>query len=389
MQKQTKIISFHSPLSQTGQTSIVNLVGCYLAKQDNYVAILELSKYTGMSVFLNKKLGNLKNDLKTCLIDPTKVRNNLVESVHSNKLFFLSQNSKSTASDLTSYNSKNIDLIVEQLMGSFDYVLIDLPSEITDVAAVRVLGSNFKFKIDHRVITITENVLALKKLNDYDNMISRSVSNRDKREKTTLVVNKSKVRYSPAFEPYLTGLPYTEIVNLVNVPYVEEFPYLANEGNIFSLGRTKEAKQFYGSTDMIARIIEEDIEGVGISRSVKASQSKRKVQNTNIFDMLGKKGKKKGKKSKPPKQGKTPKNSKNNKNKKQGGLFGGKGGKKPKQEQDQNMNYNNNYQQMDDNYNNQQQFNFDQNQEYYNQNEYDSSGMNFDNSNLPKGEYVE
>lgn len=379
MQKQTKIISFHSPLSQTGQTSIVNLVGCYLARQDNYVVILELSKYTGMSVFLNKKLGNLKNDLKTCLIDPTKVKNNLVESVHNSKLFFLSQNSKSTASDLISYNSKNIDLIVEQLIGSFDYILIDLPSEITDVASVRVLGSNFKFKIDHRVTVITENILALKKLNDYDNMISRSVSNREKREKTTLVVNKSKVRYSPAFEPYLSGMPFTEIVNLVNVPYVEEFPYLANEGNIFSLGRTKEAKQFYGSTDMIARIIEEDIEGVGISKSVKASKSKRKVQNTNIFGLLGKKDKKK--KRKPTKPARKNSKAKPNRNKKGNkGLFKRKNNQNVQQNTDQQFNFN----QQGQDYGQQ-----NYGQQNYGQQNYDYNEINFDNSNLPDERYME
>lgn len=311
MAKNTKIIVFRSSIGQTGQTSIANLVGLSLAKSGKYVALLELSKYTGMSTFINKNLGNLKNDLKTCLIDPKKVKNNLVESRHSPRFMYISQNAKSTASDLASYNSSNIDEIVGQLYGIFDYIFIDLPSEIDDVAVVRVLSKSFNYNIDHHVVVITENVLALKKLNDYDNLIAKSMSNIRERAKTTLVVNKSKGRYAPLFEPYLSELPYSEIVNLVGIINVEEFPYLCNEGDIYSLGNTKEAKEFFGSIDILSKIIEEDAEGVGVSRSIKTSKTLRKAKmGSRLFD---------NKKSK----------DKNNKQS-NGGLFGSKKSKKPK-----------------------------------------------------------
>lgn len=311
MAKNTKIIVFRSSIGQTGQTSIANLVGLSLAKSGKYVALLELSKYTGMSTFINKNLGNLKNDLKTCLIDPKKVKNNLVESRHSPRFMYISQNAKSTASDLASYNSSNIDEIVGQLYGIFDYIFIDLPSEIDDVAVVRVLSKSFNYNIDHHVVVITENVLALKKLNDYDNLIAKSMSNIRERAKTTLVVNKSKGRYAPLFEPYLSELPYSEIVNLVGIINVEEFPYLCNEGDIYSLGNTKEAKEFFGSIDILSKIIEEDVEGVGVSRSIKTSKTLRKAKmGSRLFD---------NKKSK----------DKNNKQS-NGGLFGSKKSKKPK-----------------------------------------------------------
>ncbi len=311
MAKNTKIIVFRSSIGQTGQTSIANLVGLSLAKSGKYVALLELSKYTGMSTFINKNLGNLKNDLKTCLIDPKKVKNNLVESRHNPRFMYISQNAKSTASDLASYNSSNIDEIVGQLYGIFDYIFIDLPSEIDDVAVVRVLSKSFTYNIDHHVVVITENVLALKKLNDYDNLIAKSMSNIRERAKTTLVVNKSKGRYAPLFEPYLSELPYSEIVNLVGIINVEEFPYLCNEGDIYSLGNTKEAKEFFGSIDILAKIIEEDVEGVGVSRSIKTSKTLRKAKmGSRLFNNKKSKGK--------------------NNTSSNGGLFGGKKSKKPK-----------------------------------------------------------
>lgn len=314
MAKSTKIIVFRSSIGQTGQTSIANLVGLDLAKNGKYVAILELSKYTGMSTFINKNLGNLKNDLKTCLIDPKKVKNNLVESRHCPRLMYISQNAKSTASDLASYNSSNIDEIVGQMYGIFDYIFIDLPSEIDDVAVVRVLSKSFTYKIDHHVVVITENVLALKKLNDYDNLIAKSMSNIRERAKTTLVVNKSKGRYAPLFEPYLSELPYSEIVNLVGIINVEEFPYLCNEGDIYSLGNTKEAKEFFGSINILAKIIEEDVEGVGVSRSIKTSKTLRKAKmGTRLFNI-------------------NKKNKKSDNKKSDGGLFGGNKQKKPKRQ---------------------------------------------------------
>lgn len=323
MAKNTKIIVFRSSIGQTGQTSIANLVALSLAKNGKYVALIELSKYTGMSTFLNKNLGNLKNDLKTCLIDPKKVKNNLVESRHSSKFMYISQNAKSTASDLASYNSSNIDEIVGQLYGIFDYIFLDLPSEIDDVAVVRVLSKSFTYNISHQIVTITENVLALKKLNDYDNLIAKSMSNIKERAKTTLVVNKSKGRYSPLFEPYLSELPYSEIVNLVNVINVEEFPYLCNEGDIFSLGNTKEAKEFLGSIDLIAKIIDNELEGVGVSRSVKTSKTLRKAKmGSRLFNsddskskksdgLIGKGKNKSSKKDKPPKQKRGSRGKKN------------------------------------------------------------------------------
>ena len=314
MAKNTKIIVFRSSIGQTGQTSIANLVGLSLAKSGKYVALLELSKYTGMSTFINKNLGNLKNDLKTCLIDPKKVKNNLVESRHNPRFMYISQNAKSTASDLASYNSSNIDEIVGQLYGIFDYIFIDLPSEIDDVAVVRVLSKSFTYNIDHHVVVITENVLALKKLNDYDNLIAKSMSNIRERAKTTLVVNKSKGRYAPLFEPYLSELPYSEIVNLVGIINVEEFPYLCNEGDIYSLGNTKESKEFFGSIDILSKIIEEDVEGVGVSRSIKTSKTLRKAKmGSKLFDN---------------------KKSKGNNKSSSGGLFGGKKTKKPKKQKE-------------------------------------------------------
>lgn len=314
MAKNTKIIVFRSSIGQTGQTSIANLVGLSLAKSGKYVALLELSKYTGMSTFINKNLGNLKNDLKTCLIDPKKVKNNLVESRHNPRFMYISQNAKSTASDLASYNSSNIDEIVGQLYGIFDYIFIDLPSEIDDVAVVRVLSKSFTYNIDHHVVVITENVLALKKLNDYDNLIAKSMSNIRERAKTTLVVNKSKGRYAPLFEPYLSELPYSEIVNLVGIINVEEFPYLCNEGDIYSLGNTKESKEFFGSIDILSKIIEEDVEGVGVSRSIKTSKTLRKAKmGSRLF------GNKKSKSNNKPQSG---------------GLIGGKKSKKPKKQKE-------------------------------------------------------
>lgn len=321
MVKTSKIITFHAPLSQVGQTTIVNAVAYSLAQQGNYVVILELSRYTGMSVFLNRGLGNLKNGLKQCLIDPSKVSDNLVESRVNPRVFYLCQNSKATASDLVSYNQSNIDNIITELQGAFDYILVDLPSDINDPAVVRVLSSEFSHEISHRVSVITENVLALKKLNDYDNIIFQSVTNTSKREKTTLVVNKSRNRYSPAFEPYLSGMPYSEIVNLINLVEVDEMVYLCNEGNLLSMGKTKEAKEYLSSIDMISKIITDGIEGVGVSRSSKVSKTQRKMDRANIsssknkgkkFSLFGgKKGTKAPKAPKPPKKNRF--NKKNNK----------------------------------------------------------------------------
>lgn len=310
MAKDTKIISFISGLPQSGQTTIANLVGLSVANQGKTVLLIEFSKYTGMSVFLNGSLSNKTSSLKNVLIDPSKAKDNIISSRNHKNLFYICQNIKSSFSDLDSYNANNIDLVLKEVLGIFDYVFLDLPSDFSDIALNRVHHSTFNHKINNRFIIMNENVLSLKRLNDYDNAFIKSNANISEKKKATVIVNKSKNRYSPIFAPFLSDLPYTNVVNLVNVIDVPEYTYLCNEGKLLNLGNTKEAKLFLSSIDMIAKILLEDLEGIGVSRSKSVDLSVKKVKRANLLSFGGSVNKsKKEKTSKKSKKGKNKEDS--------------------------------------------------------------------------------
>lgn len=281
---QSKIIAMYSSLAQTGQTTNATMLGLALAKKNKYVLIIEFTDNTGMSTFLNKGFGEFKRNLANCVKAPDRTKKNIIKSGHSKNLFYIAQNRYNTIEEMHSYPPENIDKMVSEVTGLFDYIILDLPSNPKNKATLRVLGGNFNHKIHHRIYGINESALSVKLLNDIDAVLAKSNGTKaDGRFKTTLVVSKSRSRYSSFLEPYLQTMENSDIVNIVNVLEVPEMVYLSNEGNIFDIGKTRESKEYLTDIERLADIIEHDKMGVGMVQ-VKATKTELKRKGARLGD---------------------------------------------------------------------------------------------------------
>ena len=310
----SKLLVVHSPLAQSGKTTIANLLALELAEKDNLVLVIEINPVTGYSIFLNKRVGEMKRNLKKVLVNPMLLNDNIQKSYHNSNAFFISQNLHDSILDMETYNPENIDKIVTLAKRNFDYIIIDLQSRLLDLATIRVLGANFTHEIDHHITVIDENILSYKVFNDTNELLSQQVTGK---RKTTLVINKSHTMYSSFVTPFLKTLPQSDILNVVDVPEVTEFKFVANEGNIYNLGNTKESKAFFDSITLLGEIILEKKAGIGIDLN-----SRQKKENIKTEKRTGRiKGKSADEKSEDKKKEKLSRKDKKDPNKT---LFGKK-----------------------------------------------------------------
>lgn len=290
-----KIITMHSPTSKTGQTTLANLLGTSLANKDRFVLLIEMSNCTGYTVILNKSMDRVFSSLKTALINPNRTSNNLLKSIHNPNFYYLANSYENTMSELADVNIVNIDKIVKEVSNTFDYIIIDLPSDPYSQATTHLLEKS-SITINHHIEVIDENVMSVKLLNETANIFYGNSYDQSKKLLTTLVVNKSLGRYSKMFEGHLKNIPFFEIENIIDVPLISEYTYLCNEGKLLNLGKSSEAKELVFSIKVLTKVIEKQAKSIGmITQREISDTSIQKNVKSNIF------GKKKSSSEKQPK----------------------------------------------------------------------------------------
>lgn len=290
-----KIITMHSPTSKTGQTTLANLLGTSLANKDRFVLLIEMSNCTGYTVILNKSMDRVFSSLKTALINPNRTSNNLLKSIHNPNFYYLANSYENTMSELADVNIVNIDKIVKEVSNTFDYIIIDLPSDPYSQATTHLLEKS-SITINHHIEVIDENVMSVKLLNETANIFYGNSYDQSKKLLTTLVVNKSLGRYSKMFEGHLKNIPFFEIENIIDVPLISEYTYLCNEGKLLNLGKSSEAKELVSSIKVLTKVIEKQAKSIGmITQREISDTSIQKNVKSNIF------GKKKSSSEKQPK----------------------------------------------------------------------------------------
>ena len=290
-----KIITMHSPTSKTGQTTLANLLGTSLANKDRFVLLIEMSNCTGYTVILNKSMDRVFSSLKTALINPNRTSNNLLKSIHNPNFYYLANSYENTMSELADVNIVNIDKIVKEVSNTFDYIIIDLPSDPYSQATTHLLEKS-SITINHHIEVIDENVMSVKLLNETANIFYGNSYDQSKKLLTTLVVNKSLGRYSKMFEGHLKNIPFFEIENIIDVPLISEYTYLCNEGKLLNLGKSSEAKELVSSIKVLTKVIEKQAKSIGmITQREISDTSIQKNIKSNIF------GKKKSNSEKQPK----------------------------------------------------------------------------------------
>lgn len=290
-----KIITMHSPTSKTGQTTLANLLGTSLANKDRFVLLIEMSNCTGYTVILNKSMDRVFSSLKTALINPNRTSNNLLKSIHNPNFYYLANSYENTMSELADVSIVNIDKIVKEVSNTFDYIIIDLPSDPYSQATTHLLEKS-SITINHHIEVIDENVMSVKLLNETANIFYGNSYDQSKKLLTTLVVNKSLGRYSKMFEGHLKNIPFFEIENIIDVPLISEYTYLCNEGKLLNLGKSSEAKELVSSIKVLTKVIEKQAKSIGmITQREISDTSIQKNVKSNIF------GKKKSSSEKQPK----------------------------------------------------------------------------------------
>ena len=279
-----KIITMHNPIPKTGQTTVANLLGMSLAEKEKFVLLIEMSECTGYSVILNKSIDRVFSSLKSALLLPNKTQNNILKSIYNPNFYFLANNYENTIKDLKDINITSIDKVVKQVSNTFDYIIIDLPSNPYD-ESTKYLLSKSMLAINHHIEVIDENVMSVKLLNECGNIFSEIQRDNNIKINTTLVVNKSMGRYSKLYEGHLRNIPFYNILNIVNIPYIQEYTYVCNEGNMLSIGKTAESRELKSSIQLLKKIIQKNADSVGMitTRNVSENEIKKKSK-TSLFN---------------------------------------------------------------------------------------------------------
>ena len=294
-----KLITVMSPQTQVGKTTIANIVGEKLAK-DNLVLVIDLCRNGSYLPFLHRNLDEKYKSLLPVLIDPNKLNINAIQDKKLSNLFYLCTNLTDKPYAMDKVAPKNLDIMIDKALSTFEYVILDLPTELKDPLTNRVLKqSEFPHKIHYNIIVIDENAQTLFKLNEYNSLLLESNL---KRTKSVLAVNKSKYIFKINIIELLGTMKAFECSHIQEIKDVTDFHLRVNNGEVNILD-SKMQKQFHKDIDNLVKAL---IEG-------KMKNPKEKKEKKGLF--------KKGslKETKDPKDPKDPKEKKEKKEKK--GLF--------------------------------------------------------------------
>lgn len=250
----TQIISFYSPKGGTGITSIVvNLAHLLAGKSEKRVAVVDLDlRFGDIITYVSGKTGLTINELlQEQQITPDKVQ----EFMHKGPGFdFLQAPKKVELAELV--KGEHVKSILWSLQAKYDYVLVDLKSEIDDVSITAWELSNLIFLVGSPEFG---NMIAIRKVLDIMNSFKFPDS------KIKLIINR--------FGRPLT-LSDEELRSALGRDY-HKLPYSPSEAVVTSNG----GKLFVtGSTEPLSQAL------VNLKRTIEGEETV--VANGGVFSRL-------------------------------------------------------------------------------------------------------
>lgn len=258
-----------SPRHSTGTTTIANYLlnelGSSVRKET--ALLIEFSKSTGKSVFINNKSTERNRCLSDVVINTSVLKDNICKSFYNSNCMYLAQNVGNSRTDLNKYPIHCIQLIIDEVKKSLpvDHIIIDLPADLEEQARLFVMSDKFKYKVDNWFLVLDEDVLTFKSLKDMSEIHNRLT---EPIKHTTVIVNKTTNGYVDYIDRYNPlGFP---VINLIKIPYIHNMNDLSNRAKIYSVGSNKVyAELESGIKKMVSIIRNRDIgHGVKLSKDL-------------------------------------------------------------------------------------------------------------------------
>ena len=299
-----ELIVFLSPAPRTGSSTIAHYLANTLVeeKSKELVLVIEWTKYTGRSIFLNSNTTEHTKQLASAVFDKDTLSNNLCTSKYNRNVYYLCQSMFSSPVELNNYLDTSIIEILKEVkaLGGFKYVILDLPAYLEPVKTT-VLSKTFPFKINTLISVLDEDAKTFKDMKDLTEVVN--YIGEVNPHNTTYVMNKNTQYYVDYLNKY-TGTTLFPACNLLNSPYMEKMTDNVNRGDIYAFGEDKKFKEFLYMVQCLNEIVTENLVGFGLNFS-KDRLKELQEGGYNILELKDKPAKK----SKPPKQtkSKTPK----------------------------------------------------------------------------------
>lgn len=256
-----KFVTIMGTTNGVGTTTIANYVAVELARRNNSTLLIEFSKKTGYSVYMQKGLTEVRRSLSEAMMVPERLNDNTIRSGHSKSLRYLCMNFRDDSLKMLNYREANITRIVSIAKSYFDYIILDLPSDTLESIVPVVYSSMSDVKPDIQIVVTTEQANSFKYLNDF-NCIMRLANEGTVRETTFVLNSVESAHYQDYITEYLSSLPITKPVNSVYLPRVPGLSVICNKGEIYQMGVNSTTKLFCSQIDKIADIIEFDLKNI-------------------------------------------------------------------------------------------------------------------------------
>ena len=307
-----KLITITSPKTQVGKTTITNALGAQLAKK-GLTLIIELDKTSSFTPFLQGNLNENKKSLSNTMLNASKLYQNVQEAKTKN-LYYLCKLLTDDINDLYSFNPTNIDKIVSNAIEKFDYIILDIPTDVLNPATARVYTEDFAVPVSLNLVVIDENAHTLKLLNDYNHFytINKVMSE----TRNILLINKSKYLFRDYINTLANTMQSYKFKGIVDIPYVEDLNYKINRGEFF-IKDSKDTKNFFNAIESIYEYILNPNKSLPVN--LKPFEEKSEDENTEkkgLFSRKPKQPKEKPYKKEKPTKEKKQKPEKPIKNKK-------------------------------------------------------------------------
>lgn len=259
-----------SPLGRTGQTTMANLVGAEFGKDsDSPTLLIELSAGTGMSLYINKRVGERRKSLSNVLLEEKLLRSHVHVSYLQPNFYYTCFNLEDTGMKLNVEEKKLVN-IIEEARKDFKHVILDLAPGLYvgkqhNIILDTVISPNFKPHIDNFIVSIDPSALSFTRLSDMDKYLASANS---LIKEVTLVSNKAEGDYLDFISNKL-AFDYLKIKNLIRLDHVKGMNKATNEGSIYRLPKSRERDEYFRGIGQLKRIIEDcKIGGIGIDKNI-------------------------------------------------------------------------------------------------------------------------
>ena len=259
-----------SPLGRTGQTTMANLIGAEFGKNsDSPTLLIELSAGTGMSLYINKKVGDRRKSLSNVLMEEKLLKFHVHVSNLQPNFYYTCFNLEDTGMKLDVEEKKLVN-IIEEARKDFKHVILDLAPGLYvgkqhNIILDAIISPNFKQHIDNFIVSIDPSAISYAYLTDFDKYLASAKSYI---KEATLVANKAEGDYLDFLSNKL-AFDYLKIKNLIRLDAVRGMNKATNEGNVYNLPKSRETKEYFRGIGQLKKIVEDcKIGGISIDKNI-------------------------------------------------------------------------------------------------------------------------